>query len=193
MDAAPLEERLELHLLSPERWDDFERLFGARGACGGCWCMWWRLKAEEFAAGKGEGNRRAMRALVEAGREPGLLAFHAGEPVGWCAVAPRPEYARLGRSRTLKPVDERPVWSVVCFFVARAWRGQGVSRRLLEAAVDHVRERGGETVEAYAVVPRVERMPDVFAYQGPLELYRAAGFLEVARPSATRAVVRREV
>jgi GNAT superfamily N-acetyltransferase len=181
----------EIHPLTPERWDDFERLFGARGACGGCWCMWWRLSAREFEAGKGEANRRAMRALVEGGAVPGLLAFDGEQPVGWCAVAPRGEYGRLARSRTLAPVDDRPVWSVVCFFVARAWRGRSVGRRLLEAAVDHVRASGGRTVEGYAVEPKKERMPDVFAYHGPLSLFLACGFEEVARRSETRPIVRR--
>ena len=187
-------EKLQFHPLTPERWPDLERLFGSSGACGGCWCMWWRLTRKEFDAGKGEGNRRAMRTLVEEGSAvPGLLAYDAGRPVGWCAVAPRGEYGRLARSRTLAPVDDRPVWSVVCFFVARAWRGRGVAQRLLEAAVEHVRRQGGKVVEGYAVEPKNDRMPDVFAYHGPLALFRACGFEEVARRSATRPIVRRHL
>jgi GNAT superfamily N-acetyltransferase len=182
---------LEVHPLTPERWGDFERLFGPRGACGGCWCMWWRLPTREFNAGKREGNREVMRGLVEGGAVPGLLAVAGGEAVGWCAVAPRGDYRRLERSRTLAPVDDLPVWSVPCFFVARAWRGRGVGRRLLEGAVDHVRSCGGRIVEGYAVVPKKERMPDVFAYHGPLSLFRACGFEEVARRSEARPIVRR--
>jgi len=183
----------EIHPLTPERWDDFEQLFGARGACGGCWCMWWRLPNKAFQAGKGEGNRRAMRALVEGGVVPGLLAFDAGRPVGWCAVAPRAEHCRLARSRILAPVDELAVWSVVCFFVDRARRRRGVSRQLLEAAVEHVRVCNGKVVEAYPVEPKKERMPDVFAYHGTLSLYLACGFQEVMRRSPTRPIVRRVV
>jgi GNAT superfamily N-acetyltransferase len=184
---------LEVHPLTPERWDDFERLFGANGACGGCWCMWFRLTARQFEAGKGEGNRAAIRALVTGGAVPGLLAYAGGAPVGWCAVAPRGEYPRLARSRTLAPVDDRPVWSVVCFFVARAFRGKGVSRCLLAAAVEHVRARGGRLVEGYAVEPKAGRMPDVFAYHGTPSLFRACGFEEVARRSPTRPIMRRRV
>ena len=113
----PQKDSWQFHRLTPERWTDFEELFGERGAAGGCWCMWWRLTQREFDAQKGEGNRRAMKAIVDSGRVPGVLAYHEGQPVGWCSVAPREEFPRLGRSRILKPVDDEPVWSVVCFFI----------------------------------------------------------------------------
>ncbi|HPC11865.1 MAG TPA: GNAT family N-acetyltransferase, partial [candidate division Zixibacteria bacterium] len=91
---------LTFHPLTPERWGDFEALFGVRGACGGCWCMYWRLFRLAFSIGKGEGNRRAMQKLVRAGTEPGILAYDGERPVGWCAVAPREEYVRLTAART---------------------------------------------------------------------------------------------
>ena len=99
----------EFHPLTPERWADFEKLFGKCGAGGCCWCMWWRLPKREFDAQKGEGNRRAMKAIVDSGLVPGILAYHEGQPVGWCSVAPREEFPRLERSRILKPVDNQPV------------------------------------------------------------------------------------
>ena len=116
----PVHPRLavECHPLMPERWPDLERLFGPRGACGGCWCMWWRLPRAEFLAGKGEENRQVFRHLVDSGETVGLLAYVDGIPAGWCAVASRAAYPALARSRILKPVDETPVWSVTCFFVA---------------------------------------------------------------------------
>ena len=98
-----------VHPATPDRWHDLERLFGAKGACGGCWCMLWRLPRGEYDRGKGEGNRAAMRVLIAAGKAPGLLAYVGKEPVGWCAVAPRAVYPGLERSRILKPVDDRPV------------------------------------------------------------------------------------
>lgn len=120
--------------LKSDRWGDFEELFGEKGACGGCWCMWWRIKRSEFELQKGEGNRTAMRALVDSGQVPGLLAYLDGRPVGWCSVAPREAYPVLDRSRILKPVDDTPLWSVVCFFVARGHRRRGVSGALRDAA-----------------------------------------------------------
>ncbi len=184
---------LDFHPLTPDRWRDLERLFGERGACGGCWCMWWRLTGKEFEAGKGEPNRRAMKKLVDAGAEPGILAYEGGEPVGWCALAPRASYGRLARSRILAPVDERPVWSVVCFFVDRRWRERGVSVALLEAAAAHARERGAELLEGYPVEPRKARAPAVFVYTGLAAAFRRAGFAEVARRSPTRPIMRREL
>ncbi|MFQ5676789.1 MAG: hypothetical protein ACE5G1_12905 [bacterium] len=104
---------LQFHPLTPERWSDFEELFGPRGACGGCWCMWYRLTRSEFDKQKGGGNLQAMKTLVQARNIPGLLAYQNKKAVGWCSVAPREEFAALARSRILKPVDEQPVWSIV--------------------------------------------------------------------------------
>src|SRR5438105_4200010 len=108
-----------IHPLTTDRWPDLEQLFGPRGACAGCWCMWWRQTGPEFAAHKGQPNKEAFKSIVEAGEEPGLLAYAGGEPVGWCAIAPRDAYKRLreGRLRILKAVDDQPVWSVTCFFI----------------------------------------------------------------------------
>ncbi|MBM4117215.1 GNAT family N-acetyltransferase, partial [bacterium] len=92
--------------LTPERWADFETLFGPRGACGGCWCMWWRLKRSDWERGQGAGNKQAMRRLVAAGAVPGLIAYAGDEPVGWVSVGPREHFGVLGRSPVLKPVDE---------------------------------------------------------------------------------------
>jgi hypothetical protein len=110
---------IEIKPLTAGRWDDVARLFGKRGACGGCWCMTPRLTRKEFERRKGASNRRAFRRIVMGGREPGVLAYRGGEPIGWCAVEPRENYSSLSRSRILKPVDDRPVWSIVCLFVAR--------------------------------------------------------------------------
>jgi GNAT superfamily N-acetyltransferase len=181
----------EFHPVTRARWPDMERLFGARGACGGCWCMWWRLPRQEFVQGKGEGNKRAMRRLVAAGGTPGILAYSSGEPVGWCSLGPRGSFPVLDRSRILKRVDDQPVWSVVCFFVAKKHRRQGLAVKLLEAAVAYAGKRGARIVEGYPVEPKKGDMPDVFVYTGPASAFRKAGFVEVARRSETRPVMRR--
>lgn len=182
---------LLFHTVTHDRWVDLEALFGERGAVGGCWCMWYRLKRSEFDAQKGAGNRRAMREIVSSGRAPGILAYLDGEPVGWCSVGPRSEYPVLGRSWVLKPVDDQPVWSVVCFFIAKPYRGQGMSGILLEAAVRYAREQGASIVEGYPVDPRKESTPDVFAFTGLASTFLRAGFEEVARRSETRPIMRK--
>jgi len=176
--------------LTASRFGEFAELFGERGACGGCWCMLWRQTRAEFEKKKGDGNRREMRRIVGRGEEPGILAFHEGSPVGWVAVAPRERYPSLGRSRILRPVDDRPVWSVTCLFVRRDYRNRGLSRGLLRAAVDYVRDRGGSAVEGYPVEPRKDRMPDAFAWTGLASAFLSAGFRECARRSATRPIMR---
>jgi GNAT superfamily N-acetyltransferase len=183
----------EFHPLTADRFTDFETLFGERGACGGCWCMWWRLERKAFDAGKGAKNRRAMKKVVESGEVPGLLVYRDGVPIGWCALAPRERYPRLARSRVLAPVDERPVWSVVCFFVAKPWRRRGITKALLEAAVAWAGKNGARIVEGYPVVARRGAMPDAFAYTGLPQAFESAGFREVARRSETRPIMRIEV
>ncbi|MFH1144950.1 MAG: GNAT family N-acetyltransferase [Candidatus Eisenbacteria bacterium] len=182
--------RLSFHPLTPSRWKDFVELFGPHGAAGGCWCMWWRLSAKEFNAGKGAPNRRAMKALVDAGRVPGILAYRDGLPVGWCAIAPRDEFPRLDRSRVLGRVDDVPVWSVVCFFIAREHRRTGVASELLKAAVAHARKQGAKVIEGYPIEPRTDSFPDVFAFHGTVSTFKQAGFQEVVRRSETRPIMR---
>lgn len=158
--------RLRVVPVTAERWADVERLFGPRGACGGCWCMTPRLPRAEYERQKGEGNRRALRRLVEAGAEPGVLAYVGTTPVAWCAIGPRQAFSTLARSRILKPVDTQPVWSIVCLFVDRAHRGRGVSVALIDGAARFAHARGAGIVEAYPVEPREDPMPAVFAYTG---------------------------
>jgi GNAT superfamily N-acetyltransferase len=181
---------LEFYPLTPDRWPDFERLFGAQGAYGGCWCMWWRSTRREFEQRGNEGNRRAMKALVESGQVPGLLAYHHGEAVGWCSIAPREQYGALERSPVLKRLDDAPVWSLVCLFVARDYQGQGVAGALIRAAVEYVRGQGGTVVEAYPIEPKAERLPPVSSFMGLPAMFEQAGFVECARPSERRVVMR---
>ena len=177
--------------LRPERWSDLEKLFGSRGACGGCWCMYWKLPRREYEALHGEGTRQALKALVDGGEVPGLLAYADGEPIGWCALGPREKYPPLAHSRVLKPVDDLAVWSVVCFFVARKQRRQGVMTALLDAAVGHARQQGAKVVEGYPVAPRKDSIPDIYAYTGTLSAFLKAGFVEVARRSESRPMMRK--
>jgi GNAT superfamily N-acetyltransferase len=179
--------------LTSGRWQDFERLFGVRGGCGGCWCMHWRLTHAQFEIQKGEQNRKLMKQIVDRGETPGILAYLDQKPIGWCAVAPREKYVRLERSRLLKPIDDQPVWSIVCLLVHKEFRRSGVSIALLRAAADHVRKNGGRIVEGYPVEPRTRNMPDVFAWTGIASAYRRSGFIDKIRRSATRPIMRRIV
>lgn len=181
---------LEFSPLTPDGWPDFERLFGPQGAYGGCWCMWWRSTRREFEQRGNEGNRRAMKALVESGQVPGILAYQGGEAVGWCSIAPREQYGALERSPVLKRLDDAPVWSLVCLFVARDHQGQGVASALIRAAVEYVRGQGGTVVEAYPIEPRAERLPPVSSFMGLPAMFERAGFVECARPSERRVVMR---
>lgn len=153
--------------------------------------MWNRLSNREFDQCAGETNKEALRRLVADGREPGLVAYVDGKPVGWVAVAPREEYGRLQRSPVNKPVDDLPVWSITCFVVDRRYRRRGVATALLEAAVEHARLEGAVAIEGYPVEPRTDNMPDIYAWMGVASLFREAGFVEIARRSEHRPMMRR--
>jgi GNAT superfamily N-acetyltransferase len=182
--------RLSFRPVSSAEWKDLASLFGPRGACGGCWCMWWRLSRSEFNARKGEGNRRALKRIVDAGTVPGIIAYDGEKPVGWCSVAPRDDLPALARSRVLARVDDEPVWSIVCFFVAKQVRRQGLTGKLIKAAVSYARRNGARIIEAYPIAPAEGGMPDAWAYTGFESVYAKAGFTEAARRSARRAVWR---
>jgi GNAT superfamily N-acetyltransferase len=184
---------LVVHPATAERWPDLERLFGERGACGGCWCMVWRLKRSEFERQKGAENRRALKAIVDSGATPGLLGYLNDQPVAWCAIAPRGDFPALERSRILKRIDDALVWSVTCLFVARPFRRRGLSIRLLETAVEHAARHGAQIVEGYPIEPQSTDMPPVFAWTGLASAFRQAGFTEVLRRSPTRPIMRCDV
>jgi GNAT superfamily N-acetyltransferase len=131
-----------------------------------------------------------MKRVVERGPAPGLIAYADGEPVGWCAVAPRESYPVLERSRVLKRIDDEPVWSIVCFFVAKRFRERGLTGELIRAAVRHAASHGARIVEGYPVEPAKGRTADVFAYTGLASAFRKAGFTEAARRSPTRPIMR---
>jgi len=181
--------QVQFHPVTPDRWKDFEKLFGQNGACAGCWCMWWRLTRSEFSRKHYAGNKRAIKKIIMAGEEPGILVYADDEPIGWCAIAPREAYPALDRSNVLQRVDDQPAWSVTCFYVARGWRTQGVTGRLLEAAVKFARQRGAKIVEGYPIDTK-DKMAPVSVFTGLLPVFKRAGFVEVARRSPTRPIVR---
>ena len=186
---------LETRELTPAMWPELERLFGKNGACAGCWCMFWRLaEGERYDDVRGATAKRRQKRLVTAGKSLGILAFADGEPVGWAALGPRRDFARLDRAPSLAVDDADEVWSVPCFFVKAGWRGQGVARALLDAAVEAVRCRGGRLVEGYPVkLEPGARQAAAFVYTGTEGMFRKAGFKTVARRPRGKQRVRRSL
>jgi GNAT superfamily N-acetyltransferase len=176
----PIEvKKWQFHPLTPERWDDFELLFGPNGACAGCWCAWFLMTNKEFTLARKEGHKAAMRTLVQSGGEPGLIAYADGVPAGWVALAPRENYKRLATSKHLGPVDDQPVWVVSCFYIYRDYRHQGLMEKLLEAAVDYARSKKVKILEAFPL--DVEgKINSVSLFTGKSAVFRKAGFEQVA-------------
>ena len=181
--------------LTPGRWPDLEALFNARG-CGvarNCWCMYYRRSGPTPVPPgmtRRETERAALKRLVESGKPPGLIGYRDKVPVGWISLGPRKDYARLARSPVMRPVDDEPVWSIICYVVPAAFRRQGVARSLLDAAIEYARKQGARILEAYPVdKPRPSQ--DGSLWFGTKAIYDAAGFREVARRKPHRPVVRK--
>lgn len=179
--------------LTIETWNDFENLFGERGACGGCWCMTWRLTSKEYEKHKGEGNKQKIFSLVQEKLPLGIIAFRNKIPVGWCSVSPRNTLRRLENSRLLKRIDEAPVWSISCLFIKKEFRRKNISSLLIKEATRYAFKKGASIVEAYAVIPKKENMPDVFAFTGIAGAYFKAGFQIAHQPNKNRLIMRKEV
>jgi len=188
----PSSKSIEFHPLIPERWNDLEKLFGKNGASGGCWCMWWKQTQNEFRRQRGESNRIAFKAIIESGIVPGLLAYSSYEPVGWCAVEPRESYPALDRSKVLARVDDEPVWSITCFYVAKQFRCRGLMRDLLTAALNWASKNEARIVEAYPLEPK-SMLYDSSLYTGVAPVFRETGFVEVVRRSERRPIMRKTI
>lgn len=183
---------IEVKPLTPARWKDLEHLFGEKGACAGCWCMFWRLeKGERFDDVKGATAKRRFKALVQKGQAQGLLAYLEGKPVGWLTLGPRRSFPKLDRAPSLACDDADEVHSLPCFFVAPGARGKRVATALLNEAVLTLKKQGARVLEGYPVKPPRpgEKIPAAFAYTGTLPLFEQAGFrLTVGKPTGKQRV-----
>ncbi len=185
--------QIKTYPLTPRRWSHLEELFGPNGACEGCWCMWWRLRNSEFGKQTASQHKRGLKTIVQSGRRPGILAYVGGKPVGWVSIEPRECFPGLDHSRVLKRVDDQPVWSITCFFIAKGYRRKGLMVPLLRAAVDYARQNGANIVEGYPVDPGDTGMADSAGYTGLVSAFRTAGFEEVARPDDRHHIMRSHV
>jgi GNAT superfamily N-acetyltransferase len=183
----------EVRPLTDQTWTDLEELFNLGGGSivRGCWCIYYRKVGRvSVSQTSGSSNKQQLHALVRSGVVPGLIGYAGGAPVGWTSLGPREDYRKLERSRVMKAVDDKPVWSIVCTYVAKSYRGKGYQHKLLAGAIDYAREQGVRTLEAYPV-DKPERSHDDFMFFGSRSLYERAGFREVVRRSPTRLVMRR--
>ena len=176
--------------VTKENWKDFENLFGEKGACAGCWCMYWRLRRKEYDNLRGTGTKKKMKGLINKGIVPGILAYDDKQPIGWCSVAPREDFLVLDNSRVLKRIDEKPVWSIVCFYINKNYRKKGITIELINAVKKYVKDNKGTIIEGYPVEPKTGKTADVFAWTGLASAFRKAGFKEVERRSETRPIMR---
>ena len=183
---------MKIHLkeMTPRRWEDLEKLFGEKGACGGCWCMWWRIdKGEKWQDVKGAPAKKRLRAMIENGAVRGLIAYDQNEPIGWCTFGKRTDFPRLNRARTLQCEDAGRVACVPCFYVKNRYRRQGVSTVLLKAAVRTLAEEGETVIEGYPVKPTKpgnKNIPGAFVFTGTIPLFEKQGFTLAGSPLTSK-------
>lgn len=181
--------------VSAEHWPDFEKLFGDNGACGGCWCQWWRVErgGRLWQETRGAKAKRMMKRLFQSNQITGLLAYDGYRAVGWCSYGPRSVFPRLDRTKAYRRDDIAGVWSINCFFIDRNYRRQGLARSMLGAAVKFIRKRKVKIIEAYPVTMTKEgkRLPPAFSYQGPLKIFEDEGFEVVQQSAPSRPLVRK--
>lgn len=182
--------KIEVHALNPARWDDFVAVMGPSGACWGCWCMYWRIPRSEYSAGAGAANKARYKKLVEKGKPTGLIAYVDGEPAAWAQVSPRADLPTLNNSRLLKPLDDKPVWSVSCFFVRRNFRRLGLSEALIREAARHARKKGAKLLEAYPWKKGAKRS-SASIYTGIASTFARAGFKLAGAHVAHRPIMRK--
>lgn len=184
---------MKVEPVTPERWPDLERLFGPSGAYSGCWCTFFRMTRAEFDAAGSAARKAFLRDVVTSGDHPppGLLAYEKGEPVAWVAVAPREETPSLDRSRVSKSPDGRPSWAITCYFIRRDARGKGMMAKLTDAAARYAKKQGATLVEAWPLAKT--DLSGCAGFTGLASTLEACGFEEVARPTANRVYMRREL
>lgn len=180
---------LETRLLQRTDWPVIEELFGPRGACGGCWCMHWRVErgGRLWREQSGEPNRRAFKKLVETGGVRGVLSFAGDAPVGWCCFGPHHDFPRLLRARSLARERHPDSWCIVCFYVTAGWRGSGVASGLLDAATDASFAAGAAEVEGFPVDPQ-GALPNAFAWTGLASMFAAAGYRRIGGKGTGKAM-----
>lgn len=187
--------RISVRPLTSDDWPVIERLFGANGACGGCWCMYWRLPrgGRLWQENKGTKNKQAFRRLVKAGKVHACFAFAADEPVGWCCVGPRADFPRIERTKALATDWKPDTWSVTCLYIKSCWRRKGVATKLVNGATRLARDLGAAELEAYPVrTPNDgEPIPAAFAWTGVPALFTRHRFVTITPPDRSRDVYRR--
>jgi GNAT superfamily N-acetyltransferase len=181
-------------------WEDLQTVFGARGPASTCQCQRYKLRPREsFRSFPAEERAHRLREQTdcghpEAGATSGLVAYLGGEPVGWCAVEPRPAYTGLVRNsrvpwegRSEDRADDS-VWAVTCLFTRAGFRKRGVSRALARAVVEFARQRGARAIEDYPMTTKNASLEEL--HVGTEGVFAGAGFAEVSRPTVRRAVMR---
>lgn len=167
-----------------------QTLFGEKGAYGGFWCVYWRMKTSKFNSLSSMERKQEMESVIDSGSSPGIIAYKGGFPVGWCSFGPRKEFSRLETSRVLKRVDDEDVWAIVCFYIDRKHRKTGVMKSLLNEVKEQARSRGARILKGYPIDLKTGEYPDPYAYTGIASAFRKADFEEVARRSRKRLIMR---
>ena len=185
--------QIKLEPLTKTNWKAFEELMGEKGGCGHCWCMLFRLPYKEFQSNNPDGNKKLMKGIVSSSKPTGLIATYENEAIGWMALAPREDYIKIENARSLKRIDDKPVWSITCLFIKKEFRRMGVSQIMIKGAIEYAQKNNIRILEAYPVIPYDEKVPPPFLWVGVLSTFTRNGFKIVRQNGKSKAMVRKEV
>lgn len=186
--------KIKVKPISPSLWQDLETLFGEKGACGGCWCMYWRQeKGEDWDRLKGAENKKRFKKLVAAEKAHGAIAYDGGIPIGWISFDRRIDFSKLNRAPSFKCDDAKDVWSIPCFYIKSGYRGKGVATELLNFAVKYLQKVGANIIEGYPVKIKSGKMPAAFAWTGTVAIFKKLGFGPVGKKDGGKQRMRRSL
>ncbi len=192
-------EGLVVYPATPDRWDDVEQVFESGAIANRCWCQWVRKTQQQARDDGPAGNRASLRALIDTGEVPGLIAYANRDPLGWCSVGAKSAFGRLRRSRALTPTAEDPspeeTWATLCFYVTPGHRGEGVARALLRGALAYAQQMGARAYESYPVRTNGRKVDNDLAYPGTDRLLAGEGFREIpsAAPGRSSQIIMRKL
>lgn len=186
---------MDIHPVNEERWNDLVQLFSSNGNTNYCWCMTWRISGSKFRKLDSISRKELLQTTVCRGKPIGVLGYIDGNPIGWCSVAPRESYPRLERSKTIRRIDDKRTWSVVCFFLKRSFRRGKHSLALLKGAVAYAKDQSAEVVEGYPVEPAIDKNGNLnydvsYRFMGYVSTYKKAGFKDVTPKDSSRVIMR---
>jgi GNAT superfamily N-acetyltransferase len=135
-------------------------------------------------------NRADKERRVLGGGAHAALVYDGPTCVGWCQFGSPEELPRIKSRRAYEAgAAAPPTWRITCFFVDRAYRGQGVAAAALAGALVEIARLGGGTVESFPEDVEGRKVSGSFLHNATLAMFESQGFGRTRRIGKDRWVV----